>query len=179
MKLSKEFKTERLFFRSLDANDANEKYKNWLEDSRVNQYLEVRHHIPDITMLKKYIIAMNDSTDSLLLGIFLREIQHIGNIKLGPIDWKNKRAGLGVMIGDRGSWCKGYATEAITAITHYALNQLNLNRVESSCYHSNIGSFKAFMKAGYEQEGSMKKYWNTETGYQDNIMMAFLKKMAL
>lgn len=170
--------TKRLVLKNLTINHANEIYEGWLRDPLVNRYLEVRHSIPDIASLEQYIRIMNISSKNLLLGIFIDAGKHIGNIKLGPIDWRNNRAGVGLLIGDRNSWNKGYATEVIKGVTQYAIEKLNLNRVEASCYHGNVASFNAFMKAGYKEEGRMKNYWQTDNGYEDNILMAYLKAKA-
>jgi len=50
-------------------------------------------------------------------------------------------------------WGKGYATEATAAFTHCGFDQLNLLKICTGCYGSNIGSKKAFKKVGYKAEG--------------------------
>ena len=174
MQLMEPLVTDRLFFRPLTLPEVGDCYKDWLANPLVNQYLEIRRSVPDIAGLKSYVEKMNGSSENILLGIFLKSQEHIGNIKLGPVNWENKRGVIGLFIGDPASWNKGYATEAIRCITDYGLGELGLNRIEASCYESNAASYKAFIKAGYREEGRLRGYWNTETGFENHIMMGFL-----
>lgn len=171
MKIDKSIKGKRLSLRTLTDKEAHGQYKNWVQDKCVNQYLELRHTIPKRGELKKFIARMNESSDNLLLGMFIAGNKHIGNIKLGPIDWRNKRGVLGLMIGDRACWGKGYATEAIITLTDYAFTVLNLNKVYAGCYAENIASYKAFMKSGYKEEGRQREYWKVRNGFMDNILL--------
>lgn len=174
MKLNKPIMGSRLSLQTLITKAAEGNYQYWVNDRLVNQFLELRHCIPNVDDLKMFIENMNESSHHLLLGIFLGEHKHIGNIKLGPIDWQNKRGSVGLMIGDRMQWGKGYATEAIKVITHYAFNKLELNSLHAGCYAENIGSYKAFLKGGYKEEGRQTQYWKLNDGFTDNILLGKL-----
>ncbi len=141
--------TARLVLKSLSEEDAEGDYSQWLKDQEVVQYLEVRHNLPDLGQLKQFIVGLNKSPDNVFLGIFLKPDLHIGTIKLGPINWADKIAPLGIMIGDKACWGKGYAVEAIQSLTDYAFNQLELEKIYAGCYKQNVGSFRAFSKVGY------------------------------
>ena len=80
---------------------ANGPYAAWMADEDVTRYLEVRFAPPDAAALELFIKRMNDSTDNLLLGLFLSADpgRHIGNIKLGSIDSRHAIAAIGVLIG--------------------------------------------------------------------------------
>lgn len=169
--------SSRLYYRTLTAQDAEGNYQHWLHNPVVNQYLEVRHNPPTLDELKQFITQNNASADNLLLGIFLSEHhQHIGNIKIGPIDWRHQRAIIGLLIGEPSCWNKGYASETIQVMTQYCIEHLKLNRVMAGCYQANIGSYRAFKKAGYVEEARQAKYWRRGLTYEDNIIMCFLSR---
>ena len=42
-----------------------------------------------------------------------RDGRHIGNIKIGPVHSYHRRARIGLLIGEKEFWNRGYATEAI------------------------------------------------------------------
>ena len=176
MLLNKPIKTTRLFLKNLEPADASGLYKEWVNDPEVNRFLEIRRSPPDNVKLSKFISKMNDSDNNLLLGIFLQNGAHIGNIKLGPINTSSYRGMIGLLIGDKNYWGKGFATEAIVAISNYAFEFLNLNRVEAGLYSSNIASLKAFFKAGFEEEGRLKSYWKIDDGWADEILVGRVKK---
>jgi RimJ/RimL family protein N-acetyltransferase/methionyl-tRNA formyltransferase len=158
--------------RCLRKEDVNKKYFNWLHDPDINRFLEIRHTPPnDVEELVNYIDSLNLSLDNILFGIFIQGGNHIGNIKLGPINFANKRAEVGLLLGDKSQWGKGYATRAIRLVSKYGFKDLNLNRLTAGCYESNKGSFHAFIKAGYKSEGQLSEYWQFNGKFEDEIIM--------
>jgi ribosomal-protein-alanine N-acetyltransferase len=97
---------------------------------------------------------MNSDRTSHLFGIFEKDGNgHVGNIKLGFIKERHASGQLSLVIGEKSCWGKGYATEAIRAVTVWAFDELGLERVEAGCYDQNTGSLRAFLKVGYSVEG--------------------------
>ena len=144
----------RLYFRPLSALDATEAYAAWLNDPEVNQYLETRYAVQTVASCKAFIEDMNQSETDHLFGIFLRENNlHIGNIKLGFINTRYQSAQISLLIGEKSSWGSGFATEAIRSISQFGFRDLALVRLEAGCYEDNLGSLRAFLKAGYAVEG--------------------------
>ena len=153
--------SSRLFLRCLSEPDVGQKYLGWLNDPEVNKFLEVRHAPPTtIRQLWKSVDAINGSPDSILFGIFLIEgSRHIGNIKLGPINAIHHRSELGLLIGESSEWGKGLASEAISLVCQFANEEFDIRRVLAGCYHSNEGSKRAFLKAGFFLEASIPDFW--------------------
>jgi RimJ/RimL family protein N-acetyltransferase len=147
--------TKDLILRSLDAGDATGPYVDWMRDPEVTRFLEVRLSPPDEAALETFIVKMNGSQDNLLLGLFLREMpqRHIGNIKLGPIDERHKAASIGIAIGAKDCWGRGFATQAVAALSDYAFDALGLERLEAGFYADNEASQRAFQRAGFVLEG--------------------------
>lgn len=164
--------TERLYLRTLKKDDASEGYLGWLKDEEITRYLEIRHSTQTIETIQSFVEKMRQSTEDLLLGIFIKDTdQHIGNIKLGPVSWRYKRAHIGIMIGEKDAWGKGYAPETINALCDYCKDDLGLRKVVAGAYISNQGSVKAFAKAGFDQEGHFKEYWVLDGKPEDEIFM--------
>ncbi len=155
MKLEGEIVGQNLFLRSLDIQDANSNYLSWLQDDEVTRHLEIRFNPPSsILDLKDLISRLNSSPDCLMLGIFLKKKSlHLGNIKLGPINFHHKTAEIGLLIGAREEWGKGHGSEAIELISTYAFKVLNISKLTAGCYASNKGSLRAFSKVGFKVEG--------------------------
>ena len=64
--------------------------------------------------MKQYIKEKRNKFDCLFLGIFLKDAnKHIGNIKLEPIDFENKKATLGILIGDKNYWAWVYVQKQL------------------------------------------------------------------
>ena len=172
--------TERLMLRSLTKSDVTAHYLNWLLDKEIAHYLELRFS-PEQTLetLEKFVGAANDSSDELLLGIFKKDgSRHIGNIKLGPVCKNHNRADLGFLIGAREEWGKGLATEAIAAISHYAITELHVAKLTAGCCASNQGSARALEKAGFVQEARLPKHWSCHGVREDGLLFGMLSPSA-
>ena len=128
-----------------------------MRDDDVTRYLEVRFAPPDAAALELFIKRMNDSTDNLLLGLFpsADAERHIGNIKLGPIDSRHAVAAIGVLIGDKDYWGRGFAAESVAAVAELGFSDFGLERVEAGFYADNVASQRAFKRAGFVEEGRL------------------------
>lgn len=164
---------ERLYLRPVKISDARAEYVRWLNDPEVNQFLEIRFVKHTLESLKKYIEKVSRDKNILFLAIILKDgDRHIGNIKLGPIDRNHKLAEAGIMIGDKESWGKGYATEAIKLLTGYAFDKLNLHKITAGAYANNIGSIKAFLKLGFYEEGRRKEHFLYKGEWVEDVLLA-------
>ncbi len=53
----------------------------------------------------------------------LAEHRYIGAISFNVIDWLNRSAGLGIVIGDKSLWGKGYGTDAMRVLMRLGIRQ--------------------------------------------------------
>jgi len=74
---------------------------------------------------------------------------HIGNCGYYNLDRSRNEAELGILIGNRAYWSKGYGTDTVTTLLDYLFRQLNLKRVHLKTLHSNIRAQKSFRKSGF------------------------------
>lgn len=149
--------TPRLILRPLNSNDINATYLSWLNDPSVNAYLETRFLPQTLESLNSYWEEHRDDASNPWFAICLKEDErHIGNIKLGPINWIHRRADVSLFIGDSNCWGSGYATESISALTEWAFVVLDLQKLNAGIYADNIGSCRAFEKCGFELEAKLR-----------------------
>lgn len=143
--------------REVRESDLNASYVGWLNDSEVNRFLETRFVPQSIESIYSYWQNHRDAINSPWFAIELIDShQHIGNIKLGPIDWVHRRADVSLFIGDKASWGKGYASEAIFLMSKWAFDQLDLYKLSAGIYSKNIGSRRAFEKVGFSLQATLK-----------------------
>lgn len=141
-------KGERIYLRTLTEDDANEEYAGWLNDNVVNQYLETKK--ATVEELRKYIKERYESKECIFLGIFLKKNdKHIGNIKLEPIDFENRIATMGMLIGDKNSWGKGFATEALNILVDWSFKNLNLAEMDLGVMRENAAAIRVYEKSGF------------------------------
>lgn len=162
----------RLYLRTLKESDAAGAYQVWMNDPEVTRFLESRFRSFTEVDLRKFIADTNQRPDTIFLGMFKRDSdRHIGNIKL-EIVWRHRRAEVGLVVGDRSEWGKGYATEAIGCIADYAFAELGLQKLTAGCYSNNLGSQRAFEKAGFMLEGVRRRHYCFEEQWADLTLLA-------
>lgn len=163
---------DRIYLRNVRLDDVNENYGRWMNDPSVNQFLETRYIPRSLDNIRSYVQNMDGKTDEIFLAICLKKGDaHIGNIKLGPINWVHRFGDISLLIGEKEQWGKGYARESISALVCFAFDVLNLNKLHAGCYASNHGSKKAFLKAGFKQEGVLEKKRLINGKFEDEILL--------
>jgi len=162
---------QKIYLRILSGEDSLSSYIRWMNDEEVMRFTESKGRKYSIQDLKEYIRAMSDSKNK-LFGIFLRENdRHIGNIKIGNIHPIHKRADIGLIIGEKDLWGKGLGQEAIALVTEHAFSVLKLKTVYAGVLSNNVGSYKAFLKAGFQKAGIFKNSFFYEGHFVDGIVV--------
>lgn len=165
--------------RPVTAEDVTDAYCAWLNDPAVNQYLETRFVTHTRASVAAYVEAQRLATDAVLLAIVRRhDDRHVGNIRIGGIDRHHRSATIALMIGDRTAWGHGIGTEAIALASRYAGEQLGVRKLNARCYAGNIGSIRAFEKAGWTHEGRQAAQFVSGDGVVDGIWLGFMCERA-
>lgn len=75
--------------------------------------------------------------------------KHIGSCAYYGVNDTKGEAELGIMIGDRDCWDKGYGADAVGALLDYIFRRTNLKRIHLKTLDSNIRAQKCFQKCGF------------------------------
>lgn len=105
----------------------------------------------------------------------LADDQAIGFISLGGINWVHGSAWVGIGIGDPAFWSKGYGTEAMQLLLHYAFDELNLYRVSLNVFEYNERAVRSYIKSGFVVEGRARRMFVREGRRWDFIYMGILR----
>jgi len=90
-------------------------------------------------------------------AIETRDGKHIGNCGYYGIDETKGEAELGIVIGNRDYWDKGYGTDAVNTLANYIFRQTNLNRIYLKSLDWNIRAHKSFQKCGFVPCGHLDR----------------------
>lgn len=60
---------------------------------------------------------------------------------------------LGIRIGDRNYWDKGYGTEAVNILVHYWLHMMGVGRIWLKVLPTNIRAIRCYEKCGFAHSG--------------------------
>lgn len=67
-------------------------------------------------------------------------------------------------------WNQGIATEAVTAISNFALDVMLVNRVQATVVFDNVASMRVLEKSGYVREGKLANYYVLRGKVMDGFM---------
>lgn len=99
----------------------------------------------------------------------------IGNCGYHNLEWRNRVAEVGIVIGEKSYWNQGYGSEAMSLLLQHGFNTLNLNRIFLRVYETNKRAIHTYEKAGFIQEGRLRQAQYQEGNYIDVLVMSVLR----
>lgn len=161
----------RIYLRQLTPEDVTDSYLSWFSDAVVTEFLTAR------SLSREDVVdyMVQGAADKLhyMYGIFDRENDvHIGNVKVGPINWNNRVSDLVCVIGNRDYWGKGIAKEAIRLGNRIAFDVYDMRKVSGGIASENIGSIKAYTGADWVIEATMKGHHLVNGEAQDRVVVS-------
>ena len=163
----------RIYLRELVENDINENYLNCFKDDTVLSFLEVDGKNLTKEKVVEYIENGLKSKEYFMYALCLKENdKHIGNVKIGPIDYKHMRSDLVTVLWDVKQWGKGLATEAIKAGNKIAFEKYNIRKLNGGIYENNIGSINAYTKAGWIVEARLRDHYILDGKFLDRVVVS-------
>jgi RimJ/RimL family protein N-acetyltransferase len=99
----------------------------------------------------------------------------IGMVSYYNVVFERRQAELGIYIGDRGYWSKGYGSEAILTLLGHLFKHTNLAAMYLTTYASNARAQACYRKCGFEVTGTMRKF-NGRVGYYVDVQMKLTRE---
>jgi RimJ/RimL family protein N-acetyltransferase len=100
----------------------------------------------------------------------------IGHCGLFNVDAAARHCELGITIGDREYWGRGYGREAVRLLLDYAFRVRNLRRVWLEVHAANERAMRAYKACGFVEEGRMREHVWLAGRYVDNVIMGVLRE---
>lgn len=127
----------------------------------IKQYLENAHK--DIYEVKQLRLVISSYEDVPL-----------GMIDIYDFDFKNNRAGIGILVKETNNRGKGYGTEALKLLVSYCFTHLGLHQLYCNISEENKTSIKLFENQGFKKVG-LKKDWNyINSSYKDEYLFQLI-----
>ena len=96
----------------------------------------------------------------------------IGTANLVQINWKDRNAFHGTMIGNPKFRGMGIGREVVDLIMRYSFNELGLKRLDSDIISTNTQSLHLYtQKCGWEVEGRQKDWYFRNGTWHDRILI--------
>jgi|SRR5215469_11411327 len=151
---------------------------HWVGDEEVTRFLGGEMMLGPLSRIaeEKWIEqAAVPSTDRRLFVIErLSDHRYLGSTDLHNINWINRSAEAGIVIGDKSSWGKGFGTDAMRVLLRFAFDRINLNRVSLRVFDYNPRAITSYEKCGFKREGVLRQDKYLAGEYHDTIVMGIL-----
>ena len=161
--------------RPLEGTDLERVYK-WINDREVTRNLAARYPLSrkdEVNWLENG--PSNSYETGVRMAIETKDGVHIGNLDLSEVKPEDRKAQLGVMIGEKDYWGAGYGTDAILTLLRFGFYDMNLNRIWLHVFEDNARAYACYLKCGFQEEGRLRQHYYAEGRYWDSIVMAILR----
>jgi diamine N-acetyltransferase len=174
---------ERIRFRAVEKEDLS-LFVKWLNDPEVRRGILLHNPVSQTEEDSWYERMLQRPVDEHVMVIDVKESptetgddnwKIIGSLAFDPIDWHVRAAEMGILIGDKTYWNRGYGTEAVRLLCRHGFNTLNLNRIFLHVFDNNPGAIRAYEKAGFTIEGRERQAEYVDGQFIDVLRMSLLK----
>jgi diamine N-acetyltransferase len=100
----------------------------------------------------------------------------IGTCGYHEIDWRSRNTEVGISIGEKEWWNKGYGSEVMELLVKYGFETLNMHRVWLRVFERNKRAIRSYEKVGFIHEGQMRESDYKDGGYHNILIMSILRQ---
>lgn len=149
---------EKIRLRPMELRDADAVYCRWINDPTIHRYLSTR--TATVAGLRKYIHDMQDR-GARFSAICLPSGRRIGTVK---VEFDGLHGTVGIMIGDKRAWGKGYATAVLKRVVRLG-RRWGLQSLRAGMMPGNLRSAAAFSRAGFIVQKQPNGFWKAVVRY--------------
>ena len=133
-------------------------WAEWFNDLTVTLPLGDEAYTPSTpTSEREAIEGMIKSKAHIFTIVDLAVDMPLGRCLLFNVDPINRSAMLGIFIGEKTNWGKGYGHEAVKLLLDYGFNLLNLNNVMLGVFSFNERAIRSYQKVGFKEIGRRRQ----------------------
>jgi len=163
-----------------DADEAGEYYARWAQDESFTRMIESDPLVLLSTKAHRAKAARDwpedDPANIMFVVRTLEDDRLIGFANLDYIQWSHGDTYIGIGIGEREFWGKGYGRDALNILLRYAFMELNLRRVTLTVFEYNERAIRMYRRAGFHQEGLHRQVLRREGRRWDMLEMGILRE---
>ncbi|HEY8173106.1 MAG TPA: GNAT family protein [Dehalococcoidia bacterium] len=154
-----------------------ERNHRWINDREVTRFLSIRYEMAlaaEEAWMKNVATRPMDFLHT-FFAIETRDGVHIGNTNFFNLSAENRAGEVGIMIGDKAYWSKGYGGDALTTLMRFGFDEMNLHRIELCVYEQNARAIACYRRCGFVDEARQRDEIYQDGEYQDLLRMSVLR----
>jgi len=146
---------------AVNAEELGRAYAGWNRDSELKRLLDTGaarlYSSKAGTAFFEKMIEEDPSAHHYFVIRALADDRLLGDVNLDVINnWGNRDSFVGLGIGDRRDWGRGYGTDALKIALRFAFAEINLRRVTLTVFEYNPRAIRSYEKAGFQHEGRLR-----------------------
>jgi RimJ/RimL family protein N-acetyltransferase len=99
----------------------------------------------------------------------------IGQCGLSAFNETDRTTELGIAIGDKDYWGRGYGRDTVRVLVEYAFRYRNMRKVWLRVWGNNERGIRAYRAAGFVEEGRLRQHVWSAGEYVDLVYMGILR----
>ncbi len=127
----------------------------------IKKYLEQAHK--DIFEVKQLRLVISSYKD-----------EPLGMIDLFDFDFKNSRAGVGILVKEENDRGKGYGYEALKLLVNYSFTHLGLHQLYCNISEENEASMRLFKSHDFKKVGLKKEWIQVNGSYKNEYLFQLI-----
>ena len=132
---------KKCYLSPIDVNDA-EKFTEWLNDMEILVNLQLYGGVISLENERTFLSDLSKSHNYSIIDLETNEL--IGNCGFLDIDHINQTSEVGIFIGNKKYWNKGFGTEALSLLVDYGFKALNFHNIMLRTYEFNKGGIRCY-----------------------------------
>ncbi|MDQ6662348.1 MAG: GNAT family N-acetyltransferase [Chloroflexota bacterium] len=160
--------------RPLEFDDIDTLYE-WDSDTELSIYAGWVPARPRAAYRQRYEKRITEPEDDLYMFGIEVDTRLVGHVQLAEIDQTNRRAAVGILIGEKDIWGHGIGGTALRILLDYAFTVRALERIYAEVYSFNTRSQRLMKRVGFQQEGILRQHEFHNGSRQDMYTFGILK----
>ncbi len=154
------------------------RFVQWLSNPELRYYVTVRYISEALEQrwFDSLIPATSGAAPDRLHFVIetLEEVGPIGVVGLEDINWRDRNAEFGIIVGEPDFWGKGFGSDALRTILEVGFCWFNLHRIFLHVVAENTRAIRSYEKCGFTHEGHLRDAVFIDGAYHDLLLMSVL-----
>jgi RimJ/RimL family protein N-acetyltransferase len=169
---------KRVVLRAIEEADLPD-LQAWANDPNIQAMLGGWHFPTSARDQQAWMASLSCQSTNQRFAIDAGELGLIGTANLVSIDWKNRNAFHGMLLGDKASG-KGLALDTVMALMRYAFDELGLERLDGDMIEYNAPSLRLYLeRCGWVREGVRERYYHRKGRWWDKVIVGITRERYL
>ena len=167
-------KGENILLRAIEEDDLKSLHK-WSNDQETQYWLGGWHLPSSEIVMQDWLKRITKDNNNVRFAIDHNELGFVGTANLVEINWKDRNATHGILLGEKEIRGKGIGVDVVTTIMKYAFEELGLQRLDTTIIEYNSASIKLYIeKCGWKKEGVRRNWYFRKNKFWDKLIVCLL-----